>query len=244
MYPRLSTENGISRQECNRVCNAIALMQTTALDPATRHTFLRSHILGYIYPLLNTIHTSCCHEYLRLSSLGLLGALVRTDSSMVVSFFITSKLIPICLTVFEHGGEMSMTVAAFIIQKVLEDHEGLLYMTNGEVRLSTILMVLANLVNKVARNSSTRLLKHVLRCYVRIADHEFTHIVLREKFPRALMDHTFEKLAEKEPAVFKLLKRLSMKLNMPSPSSSHFPPESLGSQGTDPSYTPLSSQIQ
>lgn len=217
MYPKLSKAEGISQRERNRTCNAITLLKTIAIDPITREAFLRSHILQYLYPFLDTVHRSQSHEYLRLSSLGLLGSLLRIDAPTVVPILDASKVIPAGLKALDHGSEMSATVAAYIIRKILEYREGLVYMTNGKERLRAILESLANAVDKVISYSSTRLLKQVLRCYIRITSHNSSRDALLEVFPRALMDRTFESLVGIDPTLFKLLERLLAKMGIPFP---------------------------
>ena len=36
-------------------------------------------------------------EYLRLTSLGVIGALVKTDEQEVINFLLTTEIIPLCL---------------------------------------------------------------------------------------------------------------------------------------------------
>ncbi len=65
-----------------RVCNALALMQCVASHPETRSTFLLAHIPLYLYPFLHTVSKTRPFEYLRLTSLGVIGALVKTDEQV------------------------------------------------------------------------------------------------------------------------------------------------------------------
>jgi CCR4-NOT transcription complex subunit 9 len=67
-------------------------------------------------------------EYLRLTSLGVIGALVKVDDPKVIDFLIKTEIIPLCLRIMERGTELSQTVATFIIQKILMDEEGLKYL--------------------------------------------------------------------------------------------------------------------
>ena len=66
-------------------------------------------------------------EYLRLTSLGVIGALVKTDEQEVINFLLTTEIIPLCLRIMESGSELSKTVATFILQKILLDETGLYY---------------------------------------------------------------------------------------------------------------------
>lgn len=76
IYPSLSPPT-LTATSSNRVCNALALLQCVASHPETRSLFLAAHIPLYLYPFLNTGSRSKPFEYLRLTSLGVIGALVK-----------------------------------------------------------------------------------------------------------------------------------------------------------------------
>ena len=80
-----------------------------------------------LYLLLNTVSKTRPSEYLRLTSLGVIGALVKTDEQEVINFLLTTEIIPLCLRIMESGSELSKTVATFILQKILLDETGLYY---------------------------------------------------------------------------------------------------------------------
>lgn len=62
-----------------------------------------AHIPLFLYPFLNTTSKSRPFEYLRLTSLGVIGALVKNDSSDVINFLLTTEIIPLCLRIMETG---------------------------------------------------------------------------------------------------------------------------------------------
>ncbi|XP_044415428.1 CCR4-NOT transcription complex subunit 9-like [Triticum aestivum] len=78
IYPSLSPPT-LSPVASNRVCNALALLQCVASHPETRIPFLNAHIPLYLYPFLNTTSKTRPFEYLRLTSLGVIGALVKVN---------------------------------------------------------------------------------------------------------------------------------------------------------------------
>jgi CCR4-NOT transcription complex subunit 9 len=80
IYPALSPPT-LTGPASNRVCNALALLQCVASHPETRSLFLTAHIPLYLYPFLNTAARSKPFEYLRLTSLGVIGALVKVRCS-------------------------------------------------------------------------------------------------------------------------------------------------------------------
>lgn len=126
----------------------------------------------YLYPLLNTSNKTRPFEYIRLTSLGVIGALVKNDSSEVINVLINTEIIPLCLKVIEWGSELSKTVAIFIIQKILLDDLGLNYVCQTYDRFYAVATVLSNLVTLLVTQKSSRLLKHVVRCYLRLSENK------------------------------------------------------------------------
>ncbi|KAK0601601.1 hypothetical protein LWI29_025722 [Acer saccharum] len=126
IYPVLSSPN-LTTAQSNRVCNAFSLFQCVASHPDTKMPFLNAQIPLYLYPFLKTTRKSRPYEYLRLTSLGVIGTLVKVDDKQVISFLLSTDIIPPCLVAMEMGSELSKTVATFIVQKILLDDEGLDY---------------------------------------------------------------------------------------------------------------------
>jgi CCR4-NOT transcription complex subunit 9 len=102
IYPLLSPPT-LSPHASNRVCNALALLQCVASHPDTKAKLMNGMYLYfnlfspprflmsnyfivfrtpaqiplYLYPFLNTVSRHRPFEYLRLTSLGVIGALVK-----------------------------------------------------------------------------------------------------------------------------------------------------------------------
>jgi len=94
VYPMLSPPT-LTTQSSNRVCNALALLQCIASHQDTRGPFLMAQIPLFLYPFLNTNSKQRPFEYLRLTSLGVIGAMVKNDTPEVISFLLTTEIIPL-----------------------------------------------------------------------------------------------------------------------------------------------------
>ena len=70
----------------------------------------------------------------------------------------------------ETGSELSKTVAIFIVQKILLDETGLTYICHTYERFFAVVTVLSNMVSQLVETQAVRLLKHVVRCYLRLSD--------------------------------------------------------------------------
>ncbi|VAI37594.1 unnamed protein product [Triticum turgidum subsp. durum] len=136
-----------------------ALLQCVASHPETRIPFLNAHIPLYLYPFLNTTSKTRPFEYLRLTSLGVIGALVK--------------------------------VATFIVQKILLDDIGLRYICATAERFFAVATVLAQMVQALAEQPSARLLKHIIRCYLRLTENQRACAALNSCLPTVLKDGTF-----------------------------------------------------
>lgn len=173
IYPSINPAT-LTAHQSNRVCNALALLQCVASHPETRSVFLQAHIPLFLYPFLHTTSKTRPFEYLRLTSLGVIGALVKvndvvvvvvyaltqltsltkqlyfifpqkqTDEQEVITFLLTTEIIPLCLRIMESGSELSKTVATFILQKILLDDSGLSYICHTYDRFSHVAIILVS----------------------------------------------------------------------------------------------------
>jgi len=177
--------------QSQRLCNALALIQCFATHPDTRSAFLLAHIPLYLYPFLHTTSDAGPFEFLRLASLGVIGALVKTDEQEVITFLLTTEIIPLSLRIMDSGSDMSKTVATFILKKILLSESGLYYVCQTYDRFSHVAMILGKMVNALALCPSSGLLRHVIRCYLRLTDNEKACEALRQCLPNKLKDETF-----------------------------------------------------
>ncbi|KAK0547934.1 RNA-binding protein, CCR4-NOT complex subunit Rcd1 [Tilletia horrida] len=213
VYPMLSPPT-LTAHASNRVCNALALLQCVASHAETRSLFLQAHIPLFLYPFLNTTSKTRPFEYLRLTSLGVIGALVKqNDNSDVITFLLSTEIIPLCLRIMETGLELSKTVAIFIVQKILLDDMGLSYVCQTYERFYAVGTVLANMVAQIVETQAVRLLKHVVRCYLRLSDNPRAREALRACLPGPLRDATFSHLLKNDHITKRCLATLLLNLS-------------------------------
>ncbi|KAF8515910.1 cell differentiation family, Rcd1-like-domain-containing protein [Gautieria morchelliformis] len=215
VYPLLYPP-ALTAHASNRVCNALALLQCVASHSETRQLFLTAHIPLFLYPFLNTTSKTRPFEYLRLTSLGVIGALVKqNDNNSVIHFLLSTEIIPLCLRIMETGSELSKTVAIFIVQKILLDETGLTYICHTYERFYAVGTVLSNMVNQLVETQAVRLLKHVVRCYLRLSDNMRAREALRACLPEPLRDSTFANLLRGDMVTKRCLSTLLNNLSQP-----------------------------
>ncbi|CRH00593.1 cell differentiation protein, putative [Plasmodium relictum] len=214
IYPQLSPPL-LTTSSSNRVCNSLALLQCVASHPETKQHFLNAHIPLFLYPFLNAESKNRPFEYLRLTSLGVIGALVKVDNPDVINFLLQTEIIPLCLRIMETGSELSKTVATFIVQKILIDELGLNYICATPERFYAVSAVLSNMVNSLVENPSSRLLKHIVRCYLRLSENPRALEALKYCLPEPLkhVNKAFIPCLKEDPYTKKWLLQLLYNIN-------------------------------
>ena len=172
----------------NRACSVLALFQCVAAHPETRQPFLKAQIPIFLYPFLNTLNKSKPYEYIRLTALGVIGALVKIDNREVIQYLLNTEIIPLCLRIMERGSELSKTVACFIVQRILLDESGLKYICEKAERLNAINTVLCFMIKN---KPSQRLVKHIIRSYNSLAENEEGKNLLQNNLPLEMNEPDF-----------------------------------------------------
>jgi len=112
---------------------------------------------------------------------------------------LNTEIIPLLLRIMEHGSELSKTVATFILQKILLDDHGLAYICYTYERFKSVTSVLQSMVDSLVREPSGRLLKHVVRCYLRLTDNPRAKEALnRTLMPDQLKDGSINKMIKQD----------------------------------------------
>ena len=136
----------------------------------------------------------------------------------------------------ETGSELSKTVAIFIVQKILLDDMGLNYICQTYERFYAVGTVLSNMVQMLVDQRTVRLLKHVVRCFlryglsfellasyevsgtntqcfIRLSDNARAREALRQCLPEPLRDATFSPVLRDDAATKRCLAQLLINLS-------------------------------
>ncbi|KAJ2153106.1 RNA-binding protein, CCR4-NOT complex subunit Rcd1 [Coemansia erecta] len=212
IYPLLNPP-ALTMSVSNRVCNSLALLQLVATHEQTRMQLLKANVPQLLYPFLSTTSKVKQYDNLRLTSLGVIGALVKYDNREVISFFVVTEFLPLCLKIMDIGSELCKVVATFIFQKIIIDDGGFQYVTSNPKRLHTVLVILNNVVNQMVTMPSGRLLKSVTKCLIRLADNQEAKEKMQEGLSEHLRDSTFAHVLAEDVSYRRLIYQLLVKLS-------------------------------
>lgn len=191
IYPNLSPPT-LTQAHSERICNVLGLFQCIALHAQTKQLFIQANLHLYLYPLINKIIKQRPFEHLRVTSLGVIGALVKGEDSETISYLINTELIVLCLRIMKKGNELSRTVATFIVQKILMDENGLLYVCEKEDKMFALAQILKDIIEDIAKEAKSsdkdgkdgqRLLRHIIRCLLRLSENPYANERLADFIP-------------------------------------------------------------
>nr|GEV43029.1 hypothetical protein [Tanacetum cinerariifolium] len=179
-----------------------------ASHPDTRMEIVKPRVPVYIYPFMNTIENRLKHfDYLRLTSLGVIGALVKVEdknSPQIIHFLLDTEVIPLCLRCIEVGCELAKTVTAFVISKILTYEEGQRYCGTFPERFYAISNVLGKALEKYPGKPPMQLLKHILTCFNHLTEVSRACDALSKCYPAKLRDPAYLNFASEDPALRRL----------------------------------------
>jgi CCR4-NOT transcription complex subunit 9 len=189
----------------NRVCFSLTCLQCIATHPATRPCFLAAGLHCYLHPFLQTLSPEKPYEFLRLTSLGVIGALAKSDEGDVVQTLLSTDIVPICLAIMRGSTELSRTVATFIMQKILGNESGLQFVCQTA---PNFIAVAEALEAELSENVTPRLLRHIIRCYNHLTEHPKARDALRQCLPKILRNGTLKRHLDEDAQLRQSLGRL------------------------------------
>lgn len=94
-------KKSLTKQSSDKIFNVLGLFQCIAMSNKTRSHFLDANLPLYFYPLINTQVKHKFYDHMKLSSLGVIGALVKGDDSEAIKFIMNTEMIVLCLRYFD-----------------------------------------------------------------------------------------------------------------------------------------------
>jgi CCR4-NOT transcription complex subunit 9 len=157
-------QKSLSKEDSDKIFAVLGLFQCIAMNNSTRAHFLKANLPLYFYPLINTQVKHKFYDHLKLSSLGVIGALVKGDDSNAIKFIMNTEMIVLCLRIMKKGANITRTVATFILKKILLNNDGLEYVCNTWERFSAICQVLLYVSDDIdyRDKNNQKILKNIL----------------------------------------------------------------------------------
>lgn len=188
-YQYLSSSK-LSLERSNKICSVINLFQCIASQDSTRKEFLESQILIFLYPFLNNTNKTKPYEYLKLTSLSVIGTLLKSNDPEIISFLINTQITPLLLKIMEKGSELSRTMACCIVYKIVQDDNGIKYICDKKERYNGIIQFMRVMIKN---KFSQRLIKHILKTFLRLSENKDARYILKNDVLKDIKNESFIK---------------------------------------------------
>ena len=186
-YQYLSSSK-LSLERSNKICAVINLFDCIASQNKTRNEFLESQIPIFLYPFLNNTNKTKHYEYLKLTSLNVIGTLVKSNDPKIISFLINTQITPLLLKIMEKGSELSRTMACCIVYKVVQDDCVIKYICEKKERYNGIIQFMRVMMKN---KFSQRLIKYILKTFLRLSENKDARYILKNEVLKDIKNESF-----------------------------------------------------
>ena len=205
------TISKLTSDNSHRICCVISLLQCIASNSATRNEFLESQIPIFLYPFLNNTNKKKPYEYLKLTSLSVIGALVKLNDPNIISFLIDTAITPILLKIMEKGSELSKRIACYIVYQIIQDDNGNKYICEAKERYSAVIRYMKMILkNKLSQRIIINL---ILKIFLRLSENKDARNTLKTDLLKEIKDKNFARTLDdsSKNILNSLLKKLNEK---------------------------------
>ena len=203
------TISKLTADNSHRICCVISLLQCIASNSATRNEFLESQIPIFLYPFLNNTNKKKPYEYLKLTSLSVIGALVKLNDPYIISFLIDTAITPILLKIMEKGSELSKRIACYIVYQIIQDDNGNKYICEAKERYSAVIRYMKMMLKNKCNHRI--IINLILKIFLRLSENKDARNILKNDLLKEIKDKNF--IRSLDDSSKNLLNSLLKKLN-------------------------------
>ena len=178
----------LTLEKSNKICCTISLFQYLACNNEIRHEFLESKIPIFLYPFISNNNKGKSYEYLKLTSLSVINALLKINDKEVISFLIETAIIPILLKIMEKGSELARKNCCYIVYQIVQDDEGIKYICNAKERYSAIIQYMKKMLKNKFSQGTIHL---ILKVFLRLSRNKEARNMLKIDVSKEINDENF-----------------------------------------------------
>lgn len=186
-YQYLSTSK-LTLEKANVIYCAISLFKCIASNPETRHEFLESKFLIFLYPFINNTNKAKPYEYLKLSSLSVINALLTETDNEIIFFLIDTEIIPKLLKIMEKGAELTRKIACCIVSQIVQDDNGSKYICEAKERYSAIITYMKKMLKSKCNQI---IINRILKTFLKLSENKDAKNILKNDILKEITDQNF-----------------------------------------------------
>jgi len=157
IFPKVR-DSSLSETEADKVSNIITIFQYMAMNTDVRHLMLESKLHKCLLPLLTNTSQVKPLQYLRLSTLGFVGVLLRFQDDTIMTELIGCNLFPLCVNILKKDSMLAKTVAIRIIERLIYHQVGYAELYENKELFDHILDGINHFASSICSSLSTHLM--------------------------------------------------------------------------------------
>ena len=198
--------NKFPLEKANKIYNILLLLTSIASHKEIRYKFIESKMPIFLYPLLKNTSTAKQNEYIKLLTLTVISTLIKSEDSEIISFFISTQIIPILLKIIDKGPLLSKLSAGMMIHLIVKADEGLKFICEEKMRYSAIILFMRQMLKN---KNNQKIIDITLRTFIRLAANNEARIIIKNNLLKEINDQNFTKhLNQENKLLFNCLLKL------------------------------------
>lgn len=164
-------ELGLPGFDDNKVTNlqlVLQILEILVKDKQTKKVFVDSRFHYYLYKYITIYEQSPVYESLRIKTLNVFSSLLANSDSYVQNQMKNTEIVPIILKSIDLGTETVKIQSINLFYKIICTEEGLSYACQAFDRFSAINQVLNSVMYHAIQMKSTKIVKAIIRVYIRL----------------------------------------------------------------------------
>ncbi|KAH7673808.1 CCR4-NOT transcription complex subunit 9 protein [Dioscorea alata] len=117
---------------------------------------------------------------------------LQVDDDDVVAILLQMEIIPLCMHNMDFASPLAKELATYIVIRILVHDIGLEYICSQADRFFALCAALQRMVVTLTQKPSTKFLRKIICCYLRLADHPRACRALHGNLPVVLRNGTFD----------------------------------------------------
>ncbi|EOB12694.1 Cell differentiation protein RCD1 [Nosema bombycis CQ1] len=175
-------------------------------DKSIKKVFVDSCFHYYLYKYITIYEQAPVYENLRKLTLNVLYALLHNSDLHVHNQMKNTEIVPIILKSIDLGTEAVKIQSIDLFFKIVSSEDGLNYACQTFDRFSAINQVLNSVMYHAVQIKSSRIIKSIIRVYLRLCDKQQIRTNLSASKPDNLSNEEIKKVIQNDPECCKMYK--------------------------------------
>lgn len=205
-YFQLNTPN-FNEQHSTNLIIVLKILEILVEDSQVKKVFVDSRFHYYLYKYITIYEQAPVFETLRVLTLNVLLSLLHNSDQHVHNLMKNTEIVPIILKSIDLGSETVKIQSIDLFYKIVCTEDGLSYACQTFDRFSAINQVLNSVMYHAIQIRSTKIVKSIIRVYIRLCDKQQIKNNLSVNKPDNLVNEEIKRIIQSDDECSRMYKQ-------------------------------------